>query len=362
MLVVAGLSLSNLKPRVWDAESPYYLPNLKAVMVSYADFHKAPLRRKWAMERGLHAYLGVPDNVKIYLDNGSFFFLSREGGTPQKEYEEFVEAAKPDWRPVPQDFIPVPAMTTAEQQDCLIKTMNVNRAFSHDGYVPVIHISRVLGEYITQVKAHDRLAAKPSIALGGIVPNLLRASKAMSHKDMLAGLRSVRNEFAESHIHVFGIGGTATLHIAALLGFDSADSSGWRNRAARGMVQLPGSGERTAAALGNWRGRSPSKNEWARLRRCKCPACQTHGVRGLKVNGQAGFCNRAVHNLWVLLEEVRWLERWLGESIEAYVQRYRSHLDNTTYLPLIEEIVDSLRKPQDIQQRDDSLQEVILSR
>ena len=347
MLVVAGLSLSNLKPRVWDAKSPYYLPGLKAVMVSYAGFHKAPLRRKWAMEQGLHTYLAVPQDVKIYLDNGAFYFLGREGGAPQKEYQEFVEAAKPDWRPVPQDFIPIPSMSLEQQQECLTKTMEVNRGYSHDGYVPVIHISRVLGEYITQVQAYDELAGKPSLALGGIVPNLLRAPKAMAHKDMLAGLRRVREEFAESHIHVFGIGGTATLHIAALLGFDSVDSSGWRNRAARGIVQLPGRGERIAAELGNWRGRRPDKNEWARLRRCQCPACQVHGIQGLKANGQEGFCSRAVHNLWVLLEEASRIERWLNVGIEVYAKRYKSHLDNTTYMPLIEEIVESLSKPVD---------------
>jgi hypothetical protein len=45
MLLVAGLTLKNLKPRVWDVSSPYYLSNLQAVMVSYADFHRLPAYR-----------------------------------------------------------------------------------------------------------------------------------------------------------------------------------------------------------------------------------------------------------------------------------------------------------------------------
>jgi 7-cyano-7-deazaguanine tRNA-ribosyltransferase len=65
MLVIAGLSLKNLKPRVWDPESEYYLPQLKAVMVSYAEFHMLPARRKQAMKLGLHKYLGVPDGIKV---------------------------------------------------------------------------------------------------------------------------------------------------------------------------------------------------------------------------------------------------------------------------------------------------------
>ena len=35
MLIVAGLTLKNLKPRVWDAASSYYLRDLRAVMLSY---------------------------------------------------------------------------------------------------------------------------------------------------------------------------------------------------------------------------------------------------------------------------------------------------------------------------------------
>ena len=91
MLVVAGLSLKNLQPRVWDASSPYHLPDLPAVMVSYADFHRMPAQRRAAMDRGLREYLGMSDETKIYLDNGAFYFLSRGGDTAVGEYEEFVE-------------------------------------------------------------------------------------------------------------------------------------------------------------------------------------------------------------------------------------------------------------------------------
>ena len=57
MLLVAGLSLKNLKPRVWDVDSPYYLSNVQAVMVSYADFHRMPAQRRGAMAQGIHTYL-----------------------------------------------------------------------------------------------------------------------------------------------------------------------------------------------------------------------------------------------------------------------------------------------------------------
>jgi 7-cyano-7-deazaguanine tRNA-ribosyltransferase len=333
--IVAGLSLKNLKPRVWDPTSSYYLSNLQAVMVSYADFHQMPVRRRKAMEQGLHTSLAVPETVKVYLDNGAFYFLSRDGEIPRKDYEQFVAEARPDWWPIPQDFIPTPKMTQEQQRDCLRRTMAMNRAYHQDGYVPVIHISRFLKEYFVEIKTHDRLSQKPDIALGGIVPNLLRAPKAMPYTEVLDSLQQVKREFAGKQIHIFGIGGTATLHLAALLGVDSVDSSGWRNRAARGIVQLPGSGDRVVAELGNWRGRRPSPEEWDRLAECQCPACQQHGLDGLKAKGIQGFCNRATHNLWTLLEEARLIEKHLAAG--TYNEWYTEHVENSTYLPLIEQ-------------------------
>src|SRR5262249_15700094 len=138
-------------------------------------------------------------------------------------------------------------------------------------------------------------------------------------------------------IHVFGVGGTATLHLAALVGFDSVDSSGWRNRAARGIVQLQGSGERLGADLGTWRGRKPSPDELDLLRRCRCPACRAHGVRGLRASKLKGFSCRATHNLWVLLQEERWLTKHIGRG--TYQQNYKRRLDNSVYRPLIDELL-----------------------
>lgn len=337
--IVAGITLKSLEPRVWDATSPYYLPHLGAVMISYADFHRQPAYRRRAMTQGIHASLGIPTTVRVYLDNGAFYFSSRGEEVVTADYEEFVLAARPSWRPVPHDFIPVPRMTLRQQRQCLERTMIVNRAYRHDGYVPVIHVSRVLEEYVAEIKGHRRLCAKPSIALGGIVPNLLRAPKSLTHEKILEILMTVRRDFAGKEIHVFGIGGIATIHIAALLKMDSVDSSGWRNRAARGIIQLPGSSERTIVELGSWRGRGLTGWELRKLRTCECPACERGGIRGLKATGVEGFRNRATHNLWTLLKESAWIDTQL--RAETYQHNYKRHLKNTIYRPLIDQVVEN---------------------
>jgi hypothetical protein len=330
------LSLKNLEPRVWDPNSAFHLTGLSAVMVSYAEFHKMRARRVAAMKVGLRAYLGVPEEVRIYLDNGAFYFASQDGHAPIDEYHEFVEKTKPDWKPIPQDYIPLPNMTPQKQRQCFEKTMRVNLRYRHDGYVPVIHIGKHLEQYTKRVMAEESLSKKPCIALGAIVPNLLRRPNAMAYTDILVGLRYVRRTFVNKTLHVFGVGGTSTLHLMAVVGFDSVDSSGWRNRAARGIVQLPGSGERLVAALGSWRGREPSAKEWEILHRCKCPACRKHGLLGLQARKLHGFCCRATHNLWVILEENRWLTKHIARG--SYARCYKQRLDNSIYRPLIDEL------------------------
>lgn len=333
MLVVAGLSLKNLQPRVWDPSSPYHLPAVRAVMISYADFVRSPSQMRAVREVGLRRYLNIPEDVHVFLDNGAFYFLGHPGEASQADYESFVAAARPDWWPIPRDFIPTPRMTIEEQRWCLERTMQVNVAYRYDGYVPVVHISQVIPDYILALRMSNILENKPALALGGLVPNLLRAPKARPYADVLGGLRSVRQAFPDKRLHVFGVGGTATLHLMALLEIDSVDSSGWRNRAARGIIQLPGRGDRMVANLGSWRGRAPNGAEWAVLVACSCPACRQFGTAGLKASGLAGFCNRAAHNLWVLVEEARAIERQLADG--SYAGWFEGHLDNSVYLPLI---------------------------
>ncbi len=289
------------------------------------------------MREGIHAALGIPAHIKVFLDNGAFG-LSRKGlEIFAEDYEEFVAEAKPDWKPVPQDFIPAPSMSLYKQEICLRRTMEVNTAFQHNGFVPVIHISRVINKYISELKANDKLIAKPRLAIGGIVPNLLRAPKAIPHKKVLQNLIKLRREFSDKEIHVFGIGGISTLHVAALLVIDSVDSSGWRNRAARGIILLPGKSERVITQLGSWRGREVSTEENKILLNCQCPACQKFGLEGLTAKASVGFRNRATHNLWTLLEEAKWISEKL--KTKEYKNFYRERLENSTYRQLVDYLV-----------------------
>ena len=234
MEVVAGLSLKNLRPRVWDRRSPEFVPRLKAVMLSYDEFGRRPALCRGAMAGGFPAVLGPgAAGVKVYLDNGAFACLLAGREPAVEAFKGFVEAARPAWYPVPADFIPRPSDSKRRQGELFRKTVAVLEAHAGDGFCPVIHAGPWLDRYLDALR---RLGLTRQLAVGGLVPHLLNSEGAQRRRT-IAALRGVRRGFPGT-IHAFGVGGVVTLHLAAALGFDSADSSGWRQRAARGLVVL----------------------------------------------------------------------------------------------------------------------------
>jgi tRNA-guanine family transglycosylase len=162
------------------------------------------------------------------------------------------------------------------------------------------------------LEALQRLGQTRQLALGGLVPHLLNSPGAR-RRQTIALLHRVRRAFP-GRIHAFGIGGVVTLHLAAALGVDTADSSGWRQRAARGLILLRARGERQAVKHGSWQGRPLSPEEWHELERCRCPACRAHGAVGLRATQLTGFIKRAIHNLSMLLEETALINRHLEQG------------------------------------------------
>jgi hypothetical protein len=60
-------------------------------------------------------------------------------------------------------------------------------------------------------------------------------------------------------------------------------------------------------------------------------------MEGFKTTGMRGFSNRATHNLWTLLDEEQQIDTHLANG--SYQTWYKYHLDNSIYLPLIQQTV-----------------------
>ena len=314
MEVVTGLTLKNLRPRVWDPLSPEYVAGVTAVMLSFDEFRHRPNLLQKAISSGLTSVLfagnkSVTDAPRVFLDNGAFACLRRGDEPAMQEYTKFVAATRPAWYPVPADFIPLPVYSRQRQRKLFDRTLAVLEANSGDGFCPVVHPGPWLDLYMDVL---HRLGQTKQLAIGGLVPHLLNSPGAQRRQTILM-LRRIRRDFP-GHIHAFGIGGIVTLHLAAALGLDSLDSSGWRQRAARGLVNLRGRGERQAVKLGSWKGRELTVEEWKELSRCRCPACRITGTAGLRRDGIEGFIARATHNLAVLLDEAELIRRHLASG------------------------------------------------
>jgi hypothetical protein len=295
------------------------------------------------MQKGLREYLGVHEDVSIYLDNGSFAFWKRGTEPPVQEYIEFVRQAKPDWYPVPADYIPHPKLSVDEQKALFEKTMHMNSSYSKDGYVPVLHAGDWLLDYV-EAFATQNVDMSKGIALGALVPRLLTMKGASSRRVVINTIKRVRELYEKVPLHIFGIGGTTTLHLAAVLKVQSVDSSGWRNRAARGLILIPGKGERSIVKLGSWRGVEVSEDDIQFLSHCQCPACRNFGIEGLRDSnprnggnrrgfGSKGFANRATHNLWILLQEAKEIEQQMED--DTYKQWYGEHVASLIFRDLI---------------------------
>lgn len=328
MEVVAGLTLKNMRPRVCEERSPEFMPGLTAVMLSFDEIRRRPKTRRRILAEGLHSIFGIKSDdirgkrLRIFVDNGAFACLRRGDEPAVAEFREFVGATTPTWYPVPADYIPLPSYSRKRRRDLFRKTVSVLESHTYDGFCPVIHPGPWLDGYLETLQ---RLNLTRQLAIGGLVPHLLN-SEGARRRQTISLLCRIRREFPGT-IHAFGIGGIVTLHLAAALGIDTADSSGWRQRAARGLIILRGKGERRAAELGSWNGRALGGDEWDDLTRCRCPSCRRVGIDGLKARGVAGFAARAGHNLAVLLAEAKLINRHLanGDFPKWTMRRVRGH-------------------------------------
>ena len=152
-------------------------------------------------------------------------------------------------------------------------------------------------------------------------------------------IKTVRTEFPDAFLHVFGVGGTTTMHLMFALGVDSLDSIGWRLKAGYGAIQLPGLGDRFT---GNEHRRNRTlliEDAVAKeaLIECQCPVCQEHSTFERRLIAlDSSFNNRALHNAWVFVQEVNAFREWVkADSVEQFVSQRLQHSPLKSLLPAV---------------------------
>ena len=269
-------------------------------------FHATKVLDKFNGGRTLSEVLEF--NGKIMLDSGGFLY-QKEGKPPPSvdEYLEITKKLKPDIV-VSLDF-PLNPLSTQNNHKRVIKTLKnlieIRDKFSSEKVIimPVLHGFNIKAiEYMLQfMEKHD--IDLSYVGLGSLVP-LIRHRVKQGRQIIIKLVAYLRKRLPHSLLHVFGIGGTTTMHIMFFMGVNSIDSAGWEKKAANGVIQLPGIGDRFLSKKPH--NRTVLKSEELKvLKECRCPVCLLYDnikERIKLLNEKRDY--RVVHNAWVYQREV----------------------------------------------------------
>ena len=169
---------------------------------------------------------------------------------------------------------------------------------------------------IDKLKKIDKFSI---FGIGSLVPALYNVRGIGGILNVMKTILEIRKQIPRAKLHVFGTGGTLTMHLMYFAGANSLDSSAWRTKAAFGAIQMSGMGDRWITKTAR---KKPypqlSKDEKKKLENCRCPMCRNYGFEEL----QRDFTARAIHNAWVHQQELKKTRNLMRENrYEEYVER-----------------------------------------
>ena len=261
------------------------------------------------------------------------------------------------------DFPFGPNLSKYQKKERLEETLNnldktltlLERSRINFSILPVIHTvsdDLDLVKYGLQ-RIENILGERPNvIGIGSLVPlvRTMKGSKKNGIESFLYALISLRKSIPNSFIHAFGIGGTMA-YLAILAGIDSYDSNGWIQKAAYGVIQLPGISDRfirkeehNRPYLMKNRKQKNSKaiiNEIDIFMKCKCAACKDYfnndwsdkdwelKQKAFIGRDQASKMARAIHNVSLYQSEILLMRQAIkNDRLEQFI---RKRLRNSIY-------------------------------
>ncbi len=332
--------------RVGGTPRPWQAFRLPGVLMNAWDILSASMVCQKIREYGIDQYLGLDQSCPILLDSGGYLYLKRNDieADPCKVLKLYEEL-NPTIGAV-LDYPLDPFLAEQANEKRWQKTLaNTRFMFEKNGYLtlmPIIHAHSAAQAQRACADVREIVGEPSVVGIGSLVPLmrthhdgrlLVRESQTSQHHQSsrhvaLEVIKAVRVEFPKSFLHVFGVGGTTTMHLMFALGVDSLDSIGWRLKAGYGAVQLPGLGDRFTGIRCRKNRTLLMDDEVAKaaLLECQCPVCLEHdSLEGRLTALDRSFDNRALHNAWVFVQEANACQEAIRtDSIESFVvQRLR---------------------------------------
>lgn len=265
------------------------------------------------MNEGIHKYLNF--NGPVLMDSGGFLFQKKKELTVQpREILDLYYYSKPDFGVVLDHPLNTSASYYLNMKRWKKTLANTAYMFENNGSVALMPVTHGYGK--TRIRRacdeiKDTIGEPTMIGIGSLVPLIKsgwigRKNNGSGRKFLVDAIKIVRNEFPDAFMHVFGVGGTTTMHLMYALGVDSVDSMGWRMKAAHGAIQLPGIPDRFLSPRTRKTGKgriSISGYDKKILSKCQCPVCREKTLKQQIKLLDNEFKLRALHNAWVFYSE-----------------------------------------------------------
>jgi queuine/archaeosine tRNA-ribosyltransferase len=325
--------------RLGSSPKPWEFLDIDSIIVNAHEMLSDKARLKNIEDEGIHSYLGF--NGAIVIDSGGFLFLRRANlSIDVTRLMEVYERSRP-MIGVVLDYPFDPFASRIENESRWARTLENTRAMlGGNGSIPLMPVIHgyTLSDIARACDAIEELSEVDMIGMGSIVPLMkgingqidfsetndskpsrterqdrVDSPKYSSRHFVVDAVKFVRKRFPDAMLHVFGVGGTTTMHLMLALGVDSLDSIGWRIKAGHGAIQLPGTGDRFLSPRDHRRvqRRLLDDGEKTILSQCECPICIGRELPDRIRTLDRSFENRALHNAWTYLEELRQFKQCL---------------------------------------------------
>ena len=301
------------KPKLWETS------NLDNIMVNaYYIIKKASSYEK-ICDMGIHNYLNF-DGL-VMMDSGGFLFQKKEEmGLDPLKVLDLYEKSKPDIGVVLDHPFDPNSSNQSNKKRWNITLKNTKSMVESNSKVPLMPVLHgySLKELEKACSDIKKIEDDPKlIGIGSLVPLIFSTTAGSKRfpdcmQFVMQSIKLIRSEFPDAMIHAFGIGSTLTMHLMYSVGTDSLDSTGWRIKAAYGMIQLPGVSDRHVKTRNNGR-RFLDAAEQRILAKCECPTCKGNSIDNRMKILDENFIPRAVHNAWVFKKEEEYFKNALKD-------------------------------------------------
>jgi len=307
-------------PRPWQAI------RFPGIMVNAYDILSSRRSLSELRGRGLRRFLGIDDDVELWIDSGGYQFLKKgirvRVDKIARLYRE-IDAdyyVSLDYPPGPRDSETLRMLKIAKSVESFLKLRSLLRDVVEEGrLVPVFHMAT--GEGL-QLQLCEYMPHASVAAAGGLVPHIMQRSGKGSRKKAVLFLMILRKLWS-GRLHALGLASAAMIPLLRAIGVDSGDTQTWRIKAAYGKVIVPGLGERHVSGHKVRFGPAVLRNE-AEKKLYMSYLEEAQKLLGIDASAVSGsFEARAVFNAWVLLTVSTSNHGYLGSS-KAFMNLYNA--------------------------------------